>query len=468
MIRTYLKGVTLLGILCALLMPHYADAQSYVRYVEQHELKSRTAHTDSALHFVPLPKSVAKLDNYPKINVAALELSQALQNPGTELLEVWVCGSASPEGSWDANVKLSKARTDAAAEYIKAVMDIPDYKICRESLNEDWYSLYRLVEENYVPYKYDVLHIIRNKQGEERKTALKKLDGGRVWDYLAGEYFPKVRGVRFIVICKRGTSIGDADTVETVVELPQPAESRNDTIYIRDTVYCIKETVQLDVPVTKEQVYEDYRSRSLNREAKVWDTPWMMGVKTNLLSDAMLVPTVGLEVQLGKRLSLDIQGWNTDYNVFNPSDGQTNFYGFSPELRLWLGNRIMRRGSFVGVHARCAWYTMQWTDGLLYQNGPENVWIGNFHDAGNDTPAWSLGVTYGYSLGFGQKGNWGLEFVLGVGYANYKQNTAAFNEGIWEFIEHQDGHHVGITRIGVNLTYRFSLRKVKPEYYENN
>jgi hypothetical protein len=77
-------------------------------------------------------------------------------------------------------------------------------------------------------------------------------------------------------------------------------------------------------------------------------------------------------------------------------------------------------------------------------------------------------MTYGYSLGLGRKANWGLEFLLGVGYGQYSHNTAAYNGSGWEYVDHHDEHHFGLTRAGINLTYRFSTRKVRPEFYENN
>ena len=83
-------------------------------------------------------------------------------------------------------------------------------------------------------------------------------------------------------------------------------------------------------------------------------------------------------------------------------------------------------------------------------------------------PAWSVGLTYGYSFALDRKAHWGLEFVLGVGYGNYSQNIGAWSETDqkWYIHEYQNNTHVGITRAGLNLTYRFSTRRVNPEYYE--
>lgn len=463
------RHLFLLVSLCGMLLGWSASAQTCIRYIKPEDIGTKALYADSVLTSITLPRGVARLNNYPKFNVAALELYEVLQDPTKDILQVWVCGSASPDGLWGDNVKLSQARTDAAVAYLKSIIDIPDWKIHKESLNEDWDRLAELVEASDIPYKWEVLYIIRTKEWGERKTALQKLDGGRVWKILEKDFFPQLRCVRFAIYCRWDPTKPhlSAPVEEPVMAAEEPAKA--DTVYVRDTVFMMRETVYMtpEPPVTEEDVYEEYREKSL-RQKKVWDTPWMAGVKTNLVSDALAVPSVGVEVQLGRSLSFDLQGWKTDFNIFNTKDQLASFYGFAPELRLWFGGSTMRKGSFIGLHGRCAWYTLQWTDGLLYQNGPDNVWHGNFHNAGNRNPAWCAGFTYGYSLGFGQKKHWGLEFVLGLGYANYAQNTAAFNGGIWEYREHQAKHHFGITKAQINLTYRFSLRRVDPSYYENN
>ncbi len=476
-----------LALLCAMFLNVSASAQTFVRYIVPSDLGTQTLYSDSVLSSITLPWGVSRVDNNPVIQEAAFELADILRNKDMKLLRVYVCGSASPDGMWQENVNLSKARTDAAVRYLRYVTGVPLDKIHQKSLDEDWDRLYELVADSDIPYREEILNIILNKSWGDRKQALKKLGGGMVWRILMDDFFPQLRCVRIGFYCQWDPTRPylsrpmpeimpepvaeepEPVEIEEVAEKPAPKiESRVDTVYVKDTVYYMKETVYVPqdyMPGTYNDAYHNYRAQ---RRRPVYDSPWMMGFKTNILGDALVVPTLGVEFQIGGKVSLDLQGFYTNYNVFNNMDPTMNVYGFSPELRIWPGGKTMRKGQFVGFHARCAWYTLQWTDGLLYQNGPENVWEGNFHNAGNMTPAWSAGFTYGYSLGFGRKGHWGLEFLIGVGYANYRQNTAALNNGVWAFVEHQNKHHFGITRAGVNLTYRFSLRRVNPEYYEND
>lgn len=491
---THRQGL-LLAALCGILFTISAGAQTYVRYVNQEDLDSKVLYADSVLTSIQLPHGVARLSSYPELDGAIEEIKAVLADPTKEILKIRICSSTSPDGLWGDNEVLSQARLNAALAYIRSKVRIDERYIHTESLCEDWVRLYEILLDSDIPCKDQVLNIIRTKSWGARKTALQQLEGGRIWRLLEKEYFPMLRCVRFAIFCKWDPSKPYLAAPKTPVFQPVPEEKPvqvvkevvreiirevvRDTVFVKDTVhvykqdtiYVLREMIQMPqqiVPVATEKArVERTRMERPAREQKLYDTPWMMGVKTNLLADGMAVPMAGLEVQVAERLSLNLDGWYTTYNIFNSGDENTNFYGFSPELRWWINGRTMRQGSFVGVHARLAWYTMQWRDGLLYQNGPENIWENNYHDAGNSTPAWSAGITYGYSLGLGRRDNWGLEFLVGIGYAKYRQNTAAHNGHIWELIEHQNNNHFGITRAGINLTYRFSVRKVKPEYYEN-
>lgn len=442
----------LLALLCCI-ASWSVSAQTYVRYVNPSDLMTEAVYSDTVLTAIVLPRGVSNIDRNPEFTEAAYELLRVMEDPSKELLKVWVCGSASPDGLWQENVDLAQARTDAGVSYLRDVLSVPSDKIHAENLYEDWNRLAELVEASDIDSKDDILYIISNKTWGERKRALQQLDGGRAWKVLVKDFFPKLRCIRYAVFCRQK---------EAVVHAEAPRSSK-DTVYVRDTVYYVKETVYVSQGESemKSSGHHVPQRVRIPRERKLYDTPLYVGIKTNLIADVMAIPQFGAEVQLSDKLSFDLQGWVSNYNIFTPADQNASVYGFSPEIRWWK-SEAMRSGTFFGVHGNCAWYTLQWKD-KLYQNGPENVWAGNYHDSGNSTPAWSVGITCGYVLGFGPMENWGLELFIGLGYGHYRQNIAALNGNTWMLVEHQDMHHFGITRAGVNLTYRFNVRKLKTE-----
>ena len=456
--QTLRKQMSLFIVLAGLFSYRTADAQTYVRYVTEEDLSSKVVYADSVLTSISLPRGMSRLDNYPKFNAAAYELSQVLQDPDKQLLQVWVCGSASPDGLWQYNVNLSRKRTEHAASYLKEVMNIPDSLIHKESLNEDWDRLAELVSASDIPCREQVLEIIRTKHWGARKTALQELQDGKVWDILVKDFFPKLRCVRFAIYCKWDPSkphlsvpaevITIRDTVtQTVTEIV--TEVIKDTVYVRDTVVVFKEQAVTAPVVTKEQAYEEYRAESMKKRHIDWLRPNVMAVKTNLLSDAMAVPSLGLEFQLVKGLSLDLSGSYGFYNLFNVNRRDMQVCYASPELRWWFGENPLQKGSFIGLHGNVGMYTLEWRDGIAYRNSLDDL-------------AWSAGFTYGAVACLDRKAHWGLEFVIGVGYGRYLQNVGLFaTDG--EFMPDVEAgpqfkEHFGITKLAVNLVYRFSLR----------
>jgi len=436
----YLKGVTLLGVLCALLMPHHVDAQTYVRYVNPEDLLTEVVYSDSVLTSITLPRGVARLDDYPVFNAAAEELSRVLSDSSKELLEVFVCGSASPDGLWENNVNLSQARTEAGAEHIREVAGIPEDMIRKVSLNEDWDRLYELVEASDIPYKSQVLEIIRTQVWGERKNALKNLDDGKVWEILENDFFPKLRCIRFAIYCKWDPS--------------KPYLSRPDTVFVRDTVYLQTETYYLGDSETVTGNSEEESVPAAQKKYIYIPTTWRMALKTNLAADAVLPGNLGLEFQLSDRFSLDVMGGYSQWNTVFPCI-DTKVYGITPELRFYPKDAI-RKGHFFGLHGNAVWYTTKWADGLIYQN------------ISNEKPAWSVGLTYGYLLGFGKNDRWGLEFYAGAGYGTYHQKVGQWNEvdQEWQLVDNHLKRHFGLTRFGINLTYRFDIKKLNVYYDE--
>jgi hypothetical protein len=418
-------------------------------YSEGHTVRQ----LDTVKTFVALPRGMSYTYGNVNIRSAFEDLIAPSRNPECELVRFIVAGCASPDGLWAYNVTLSEDRTKNTVQYLKALGMIPAHKIQGEYRYEDWNMLYEMVQKSNLECKEEVKDIIRTKTWGERKTALKAVADGRVWKIFETEFFPFMRGVELSVVynrpvAARASASDDASQSKTAVQHTRKEEPAHaDTVYVTDTVYIYRD----QVPAGKNHGVNVTESRYEQAQEDESRSPWRFGIKTNLLSDAIAVPSLGLEFQMGRYLSLDLQGWWTGYNMFVPADKNALFYGVSPELRWWLKGNSMTKGSFLGVHGNCAWYSMQWSDGLLYQNLTG--------DTQNISPAWSVGLTYGYSLGLGRKANWGLEFVVGAGYLKACQNVADQHDGVWVAKEYQEMTGFGLTKAAVNLTYRFPIKR---------
>ncbi|MBQ0081097.1 MAG: DUF3575 domain-containing protein [Alistipes sp.] len=446
--------VFLLAVAC--FISFSGKAQMFVRYVKHADLTSKVVYADSLLTNIKLSKGTTELNNYSKINIATQELNNVLNDATMRLLEVWVIGSSSPEGLYRDNAIIAKRHTDAVKKYFQTTTGLRDYQIHSESIPEDWDRLYNMVKDSNIPYKYEVMEIIRTKQWGARKSALMALDHGRIWKLLQNEFFSELKGVRIAIYCLWDPSKPYLANPEEVAAIISAQKSRpitekekvvvkRDTIYIRDTirtqviasVVAVPKTKKTKVQKTKDFTPRDYR----------------FGIKTNLAMDAIAIPYLGLEVRCGKHVSIGVDGVYTRKNIFHP-DPDTKFYGILPEVRYWT-KQAFKKGHFVGAHCNLAWFTGKFNSREMFQNY-------NSKTGSINKPAISIGLLYGYNFTLGKKEHWNFEIYAAVGYASWEQRRAQLKDDrsqMWKYCTTEQRKMFGPTKIGINFAYRFSLKK---------
>lgn len=156
-------------------------------------------------------------------------------------------------------------------------------------------------------------------------------------------------------------------------------------------------------------------------------------LKTNVAFDAIGVLNLAYEVQLHRKMTLDLP---VRWSLWDAQRKHAlRVIALQPELRWWTGSEV-GRGHFLGLHAHAAWFNFKWEDN-------------RYQDAGR--PLLGAGLSYGYKLPLGQ--HWGAEFNVGVGYANLKYNTY-YNIENGALINTRIRHYWGLTRLGLSLVYR--------------
>ena len=172
---------------------------------------------------------------------------------------------------------------------------------------------------------------------------------------------------------------------------------------------------------------------SLANTPEVQCTGRYQALKTNVASDAIGVLNLAYEVQLHRKMTLDLPVMWSLWDA--QREHALRVVALQPELRWWMGSKV-GRGHFLGVHAHAAWFNFKWEDN-------------RYQDAGR--PLLGAGLSYGYKLPLGQ--HWGAEFNVGVGYANLKYNTY-YNIENGALINTRIRHYWGLTRLGLSLVYR--------------
>ena len=158
-------------------------------------------------------------------------------------------------------------------------------------------------------------------------------------------------------------------------------------------------------------------------------------LKTNLLQWGTTTPNAAAEFALGRHFSLERGG---AYNAWKFDNGmKLNLYMARPEFRYWLCRKF--EGHFVGVHGHYGHFNI----GLIpfVPDMKDHIYRGDFYGGG---------ISYGYHWAIGRR--WGIEAVIGGGYANLKYGKYRCVECAEKVAEYKR-NYFGVTRAAINLIY---------------
>ena len=171
------------------------------------------------------------------------------------------------------------------------------------------------------------------------------------------------------------------------------------------------------------------------------DQSMAWALKTNLLSDLAVMPSVGLEVTIAQKLSLGINGtygWMDD----QPWHDNIRLATADMELRYWFGNnsRALLKGLHAGIYGAVYRYDFL------------------FGGKGNQAKInWGTGVSGGYTVPLGDclSINFGLYIgYIGGKYKKYGMSDDKYHHYVWT--EEKSGHYLGPTKAEISLIWLFS------------
>lgn len=164
-------------------------------------------------------------------------------------------------------------------------------------------------------------------------------------------------------------------------------------------------------------------------------------VKTNLLYDATSTISLGVEVGLAEKWTLDILG---NYNPWEFSnDRQLKHYLIQPEARYWLCEKFNKH--FFGVHGHFAQYN---AGGIKL---PFDIGENGFQKYRYKGWLAGAGISYGYHWILDKR--WSLEASIGVGYAYLDYDKYEMCETCKKKKRDEVKHYFGPTRAAISVIY---------------
>lgn len=170
-----------------------------------------------------------------------------------------------------------------------------------------------------------------------------------------------------------------------------------------------------------------------------------VGLKTNLINDALLSPNIGIEIGLAPKWTLDIVGEGNFWTV--KSRTWKHVYA-QPELRYWLCQRFA--GHFFGVHAL----------GGIYNFGNLDL---NYNFLGSDLrelknqryQGWAAGAGIAYGYAWPVHKHWNVEAELGIGWLYTRYDGYPCTVCGTKFADNLSHNYFGLTKLALNIVYLF-------------
>ncbi|MCR4765284.1 MAG: DUF3575 domain-containing protein [Bacteroidaceae bacterium] len=407
--------------------PVLVPFSNYVPYDSTQVLRKDTTviFVNFELDRVELDESF--LDNANALRHIVSSIRRITDDRRYEVSCVQIVGMASIEGSAAYNYNLGMQRAESLKRYLRQhVPTLSDEVFDLNSGGEAWTELRSLVEDSQFDGKAQVLHIIDHTTNLWlRERRIKDLMDGKVYEYMLNHLFVAQRVAGYMRI------------YYDVVEQPEPEEPQPATEPVSQP--------EPEPEVQPEPVVEPTPTPTPNI---IYEGPWRLAVKTNLLFDAALAPNIEVERWFGKRhrFSLMAEVWFPWY-VWRSNSRAFEVLNIGLEGRYWLThsknpNRPIT-GFFLGVYAAGGKYDLEWKS------------------KGNQGEFTSLGLSVGYTWRIGR--NFNMEVSAAAGWLSgpYRHYVGMFDDThlIWQRNEHFS--YVGPTKLKFSLVWLWPERRRK-------
>lgn len=165
--------------------------------------------------------------------------------------------------------------------------------------------------------------------------------------------------------------------------------------------------------------------------------PYCLAVRTNVLYDAFLFPTLGVEWRISRDIGIKFDGSFSWWG--GSSDKVQKSWLLNPEVRWYLLNH---KRFYVGASGNYGQYNIyKYPIGSIVSK-----------DTGHQGSIWSTGVTVGYQLCLSRC--FSVDFNLGLGYSRFEYDTFGIINGVRVYEERDcTTNFWGPTQAGVSLVW---------------
>lgn len=355
-------------------------------------------------------------------------------NAASNIERITVRSYTSPDGSNSANERLSRNRCRTISEYLLNETGIDPSLIHTEAEGIAWDELLRMVQADAgVPYREEVLELLRttpvwvfdddNRVVGGRKKSLMELRGGVPYRWLYTNIFPALRNAVAVSLFVKQPD-ATAATAPASPEKLEKTESPGNPGNLEN----------LEKPEQHENLGNLAETAAETLPAS--HTPWhRLAIKTNLLYDAILMPSLEVEYRFNDRWTANAEGdvawWHND-----PKHKYYQVMILSGEGRYWFKHYNNRpwHGFYVGAFGGGGKYDLE--------NG----------NRGYKGTGYMAGISAGFM--FPVSRNISFEAGLGVGYLTTKYEEYLPFEGHYVYQQTSRTGYFGPLKLKFALVWR--------------
>lgn len=224
---------------------------------------------------------------------------------------------------------------------------------------------------------------------------------------------------------------GMKDVVVVTLRIPTPI------------VTVVKETSQPE-PVTTPQVEKRVEAAPVEEKPVTDPTPTLppsrlLDIRTNLLYDAFLTPTLGIEWHVNPNIGIKL---DASFAYWGSSHGQVHkLWIVSPEFRWYMGNA---RRFYLGAGGNIGEFN-------IYKGMVGSLVSGQ---TGYQDKVYGGGITTGYLLKLNT--HLSIDFNLGLGYTRFEYDSFGIHNRVREYKGKNLTRNIwGPTQAGISLVWHF-------------
>ena len=341
------------------------------------------------------------------------KIEKTLQEETLE--KVVIYSYTSPDGSNKANTALAARRADSLESWILRNTPLPAPMLEKNSGGIAWDLLRDAVSKSEMQYKAEVLRILdntpvwvfdnNNRVVSSRKKELMDLKGGIPYRYMYEHLFPDLRSSISVLLYISVPEPQAEETEPAAAEKSGPAAPEEDITPVapEESIKpaAPEEDIEPAVPdgdmaVASPQEEADAPEHTAAEEesaaAEAYEPLHRLALKTNIIYDLALMPSLEAEYMINDRWSVNAEGEVAWWR----KKSKHKYYQIatlSPEVRYWFKTKKRWHGHYVGLFGGGSWYDLE--------NGKRG-YKGEF---------WKAGLSYGYMFPIGRS----LSFEAGIG-----------------------------------------------------